>query len=180
MRAHSHRWPVATLFAVALLGACQYRPTIVYPPMPEAGATEAGFDCAALDDAILKADAVRWVMRQDGARLLSPGQRAARATTDVLSTVAASMACFFCFSPIALGDEGTRTLDRADRRVVSLLRLKKSRGCDPRPTALSGVSDLDLHGKVATLIADESQSGPGQSVGDLRAERMRLLDSLRR
>ena len=96
------------------------------------------------------------------------------------SGVAASVACFLCVSPITVGDEGSPTLDRADRRVVSLLQLKKSRGCGPRPTAVPGVSDLDLHDKVAALIAGEAQPDSGLSVGDLRAERMRLLDSLRR
>lgn len=66
------------LLSGALLLACQHRPTIKYPKLPVAGTVEAGFDCEKLDDAVLRTEAVRWLMRHDGARLISPEERAAR------------------------------------------------------------------------------------------------------
>jgi len=152
----------AVLLIAGNLAACQHRPTIAYPKLPEAGRVEAEFDCARLDDAILKTEAVRWVMREDGARLLSPDERFARTTTDVATSVAASFACLFCVSPMWLGEEGHAALDGADRRLLSLLKLKQDQQCAGRPTALAGMADLQMHDAVA-----------------LRAERMRLLDKLR-
>lgn len=173
----------ATLTAVLLtagyLVACQHQPTITYPKLPEAGPVEAEFDCARLDDAILKSDAVRWVMREDGARLLSPGERVARTTTDVATGVAATYACMFCIFPVSLGQEGHTALDRADRRLVSLLKLKQDKRCAELATALAGMSDLQMHEAVALLLEQEKQDERPADVGALRAERMRLLDKLR-
>jgi hypothetical protein len=169
----------AALLIAGHLAACQHQPTISYPKLPAAGQVEAGFDCARLDDAILKTEAVRWVMREDGARLLSPGERFARTTADVATSVAASVACLFCFSPVWLGEEGHAALDGADRRLLSLLKLKQDKQCAERPTALAGVSDLQMHDAVALLLVQESQNQPRPDVGALRAERMRLLDKLR-
>lgn len=170
--------PVTLLVAVSLAG-CTHRPTIAYPRLIEAGPVEAGFDCAALDDAILKTEAVRWVMREDGARLLSPEERVGRTATDVATSVAAA-ACFLCFPPVVyLGEEGHKALDRADRRLLSLLKLKKSRTCTAGTTAIANMSDLDLYDAVAALVTEESEEKPSTPVGELRAERMRLLDGLR-
>ncbi len=167
----------ATLLAVFSLVGCTHHPTIAYPELVEAGPIEAGFDCTALDDAILKTEAVRWVMRQDGARLISPEERVARTTTDVATTVA-SVACFFCF-PVYLGEEGHKAVDSADRRLLSLLKLKKSKACTARTTAIANVLDLEMYDAVAKLVAEESAKMPSSPVGELRAERMRLLDGLR-
>jgi len=162
-----------------VLSACTHHPTIAYPRLTEAGPVEAGFDCAALDDAILKTDAVRWVMRQDGARLISPEERAARTTTDVATTVATYFACFLCFSPVMLGEEGHGAINSADNRLLSLLKLKQSKRCPARPTRFAGMTDLQLYDRVADLMAEESQKMHTMTVGELRAERMRLLDGLR-
>lgn len=170
--------PVTVLVAVSLAG-CTHRPTIAYPKLVEAGPIEAGFDCAALDDAILKTEAVRWVMREDGARLLSPKERVGRTATDVATSVAAAAACFLCLSPVYLGEEGHKALDSADHRLLSLLKLKKSKACAARPTGISNMTDLDLHETVAKLLAEEVEEKPSAPVGELRAERMRLLDGLR-
>ncbi|MEX0735075.1 MAG: hypothetical protein WDZ66_08585 [Steroidobacteraceae bacterium] len=173
----------ATLTAVLLIAghltACQHQPTISYPKLPEAGPVEAAFDCARLDDAILKSEAVRWVMREDGARLLSPGERAARTTTDIATTVAATAACLLCPTPVVLGEEGHKVLNGADRRLVSLLKLKQDKRCAELPTALAGMTDLQMYDALARLLAQETQKEPGTDVGELRAERMRLLDKLR-
>jgi hypothetical protein len=167
------------MMGCAVLAGCTHHPTIKYPKLTEAGTVEAGFDCGALDDAILKTDAVRWVMRQDGARLISPEERAARTTTDVATTVAAALSCFLCISPVYLGEEGHGAIDSADQRLLSLLTLKQSKQCPARPTSFAGMTDLQLHDRVTDLVAQESQKLPTMTVGELRAERMRLLDGLR-
>jgi hypothetical protein len=161
-----------------LLTACTHHPTIAYPKLTEAGTIESGFDCVRLDDAILKTEAVRWVMRQDGARLISPEERVGRFTTDVATSVAS---CFFtlCISPVYLGEEGHAMLDSADKRLLSLLQLKQSHACAARNTALAGMTDLQMYDTVAKLVAQESAKVPNPPVGELRAERMRLLDGLR-
>ena len=169
----------ALLIAITLQG-CQHRPTIQYPKLVDAGSIEGRFDCAALDDAVLKTEAVRWVMRQDGARLRSPDARAARTATDIAAGVAASLACPLCFSPANLGDEGHAALDRADRRLLSLLKLKNAGGCDSRNTAIAGMSDLEMYEVVVTaLVSDEQRKPVNRPIGELRAERMRLFDGLR-
>jgi hypothetical protein len=171
------RWAAAAVVLVSFI-ACTHRQTITYPKLTEAGTIESGFDCARLDDAILKTEAVRWVMRQDGARLISPEERAGRVTTDVLATAAA---CVFtwCIAPVYLGEEGHAMLDSADKRLLSLLQLKQSHSCPPRNTAVANMSDLQMYDTVAKLVVDESAKMPASPVGDLRAERMRLLDGLR-
>ncbi len=167
------------LLSAALLAACQHHPTIKYPKLPVAGTVEAEFDCENLDDAVLKTEAVRWVMRQDGARLISPEERAARTATDVATTIAATFACIFCFSPVYLGDEGHTVLNIADRRLVSLLKLKDDKRCTALPTAMAGITDIQMYGTVTELLAREERKDPGTDVGELRAERTRLLDKLR-
>jgi len=170
----------ASLSLVAVhLVACQHHPTIAYPKLTEAGSVEAEFDCTKLDDAILKSEAVRWVMREDGARLLSPGERATRTTTDIATSVGAFVGCSFCFWPVVLGEEGHTMLDRADRRLASLLKLKQRKECPSSPTALAGMTDLQMYDEITRLIAEETQKSPLPDVGALRAERTRLLDKLR-
>lgn len=168
-----------TLIFAALLAACQHHATIAYPKVPEAGAVEAAFDCARLDDAILKTEAVRWVMRQDGARLLTPGERAARYSAGVASTVAVSALCLFCVTPGTLGDEGHRWLDGVDRRLLSLLKLKQGKNCPAAPSRIAGLTDLAMYDSLAALVARESDEDPRPDVAALLAERTRLLDHLR-
>ncbi len=171
--------PVLALLIAGLLPACQHHPTISYPKLPLAGPIEAQFDCGAIDDAILKTEAVRWVMREDGARLLSPEERAGRVTTDVATTIAATFACLFCFSPLSLGDEGHSILNIADRRLVSLLELKHDKECPANPTSMADMTDMRMYEAVADLLAREEKKDAGTDIGDLRSERTRLLDKLR-
>jgi hypothetical protein len=170
---------MAAFVLVAWLTACQHHPTIAYPKVPEAGAVEEAFDCARLDDAILKTEAVRWVMREDGARLLTPTERAARVTTDVASTVAATALCLFCFSPVTLGDDGHRSLDGVDRRLLSLLKLKQAKACPAALSRIAGLTDLQMYDSLAALLASESVKEPPPDFNALLAERTRLLDHLR-
>lgn len=169
---------LAPVLAV-LLAACQHHPTIAYPKVPEAGAVEAAFDCTRLDDAILKSEAVRWVMRQDGARLLTPSERAARVSADVASTVASAALCLFCISPGMLGDDGHRSLDGVDRRLLSLLKLKKGKECPAAQSRIAGLTDLEMHDSLAALVAQESDKDSAPDFTALLAERTRLLDHLR-
>jgi hypothetical protein len=118
-------------------------------------------------------------MRQDGARLISPEERVARTTTDVAASVGSCFTGLMCISPVYLGEEGHAALDSADRRLLSLLKLKKDKACGAEPTANAAMSDLAMHDATAALVAQESQKAPSKPVGELRAERMRLLDQLR-
>lgn len=170
--------PAALLVAASLAG-CQHRPTITYPKLIEAGSIEGAFDCPALDDAILKTEAVRWVMRADGARLLTPEERGGRIATELVTDIAAQAVCFLCLSPVHLGDEGHAALHRADGRLLSLLKLKKAKGCAPGSTGIAALTDLDLYDAVDALIAQELQKPPSKRIGELQAERTRLLDGLR-
>ncbi len=171
--------PAKVLLLSAMLAACEHHQTITYPKVPEAGAVEAAFDCERIDDAILKTEAVRWVMRQDGARLLTPGDRAARISADVASTIATSAICLFCVSPVALGDDGHHSLDGVDRRLLSLLKLKQGKSCPASPSRIAGVTDLQLYDSLAGLVAQETDENPSPDTATLLAERMRLLDHLR-
>lgn len=152
----------AALLATVALAGChlQHRQTISYPKLVPAGAIEAGFDCAQLDDAILKTDAVRWVMREDGARLISPEMQLAVIT-------------------LAAPDDGHSAVHRADLRLVSLLALKKDRHCLPRPTGHEAMTDLELYEQVSALLAEEKKKNPPGYTADLRAQRMQLLDKVR-
>ena len=172
-----HARLTAAVLSTFTLVACTHHPTIAYPKLTEAGTIESGFDCARLDDAILKTEAVRWVMRQDGARLLSPEERAGRLTGDVMTT-AASCVFTWCIAPVYLGQEGHSMLDSADKRLLSLLALKQSHACPAHSTALA-MSDLEMYDTVAKLVVQESAKLPSSPVGELRAERMRLFDGLR-
>lgn len=164
---------------LAALAACEHHRTITYPKAPLPGPIEAAFDCARLDDAILKTDAVRWVMREDGARLLSRNERAMRTTGDVSLDVAAAVLCLFCISPTTLGDEGHHALDGADRRLAALLALKRDKQCPASPTRLPGVTDEKLRADLTALLAREDLKPADEEAKALLAERTRLLDHLR-
>jgi hypothetical protein len=152
----------AALLGTVALAGCQhqYQQTISYPNLLPAGPIEAGFDCAQLDDSILKTDAVRWVMREDGARLVSPGKQLA-----VIMLVALN--------------EGHSAVHQADLRLLSLLSLKKDRHCLPRPTGHEAMTDLELYERVAALLDQERSQDSSGHTADLRAQRMQLLDKLR-
>jgi hypothetical protein len=152
----------AALLATLALAGChlQHRQTILYPKLVPAGAIEAGFDCAQLDDSILKTDAVRWVMREDGARLVSPGMQ--------LAVIA-----------LASPDDGHSAVHRADLRLVSLLSLKKGRNCLAQPTGHEAMTDLELYERVTALLDQEKAQDSSAHKTDLRVQRMQLLDKLR-
>jgi len=77
------------------------------------------------------------------------------------------------------GDEGHAVLDRADRRVLSLLKIKADKGCPAQPTSLTGMNDLQLYAAASALVAEEARKDPATDVAATRVERMRLLDGLR-
>jgi hypothetical protein len=155
----------AALFVAVALTGCQHQQTISYPKLAPAGAIEGGFDCAQLDDAILRTDAVRWVMREDGARLISPGQQLTAALLFPLA--------------FEVPDEGHIAVHRADLRLVSLLSLKKVKHCSPRSTGHQSMTDLELYELVAELLSQENSKDTTLRVSELRTRRMQLLDKLR-
>jgi hypothetical protein len=168
---------VAIGICACVVGCETHQPTIGYPRLIEAGAMEAAFDCAALDDAILKTDAVRWVMRQDGARLLSSADRGARTVGNTAMVAGAFVGCVGCYPGFT--DEGHSSLDSADRRLQSLLQLKQDKACPRRATSLEGLTDLDVHRAIASLLAGEMSEKDRGRVRELLGERMRLFDGLR-
>lgn len=157
---------------VALLAACSYQPTIRHPSLAPAGPREAGLDCAQLGRAILKADTVRWVIRDDGARLLTDGEHAAV----IAGNVAVLLLTTLAMAPAAPGDFGETKLAAADERVISLLKLKRDHGCPAAPTSDPARSDLELLARLEAIDADlKAQAIEQRAALD---ERTRLLDGL--
>jgi hypothetical protein len=169
---------IAVALAIGVgVGACQHQPTISYPELRVAGDRERSLDCDAIEDQILKADAIRWVMREDGARLLSRWDLGGRAAVNAAAVIAGAFGV--PLPPPYLSDEGSVALDQADQRVVSLLSLKSRKGCAPSPTAIEGKTDADLLvGLEEALAKERAATNPTEAMSSL-AERTRLLDSLR-
>lgn len=169
--------------AVLALPGCEtssHVQTISYPLSPAVGARERGFDCEALDDAVLKADAVRCVIRQDNGRLLTRGESSRRSTVNVLDKALDCVADFCLAALDPVEDEGSGALDRADRRLVGLLELKAGRGCTARPTGIAALTDVELGRQAASLIAlVEKPQMSGRAEAELLAARTELLDGLR-
>ena len=158
--------------------ACQYQPTITYPTLQVASDREQALDCDGIEDEILKADAIRWVMRQDGARLLSRWDLGGRGAINVVGVIAGAFGV--PVPPPVMSDEGSIALDRADQRVVSLLSLKSRKGCAPTPTAIEGTTDVELVVRLEEVLAQERAATNTSEALPLLAERTQLLDNLRR
>ena len=170
------------LSAAALLAGChpfqKYQPTIRYPSLPEVSGRETTLDCEALEDALLKTDAVRWAMRQEGARLLTDSDLAARETGDAIIRPINCVMWFDC--SVVWGDEGSHMLNQLDQRILALLELKQKRGCDPKATAMASISDLELGDEVRKLVALETRASiPVATRQEALAQRTRLLDAFR-
>lgn len=145
---------------------CAYRPTIVHPMSHALRPEDAALDCGQLDLAILKTDTVRWVIRDDGGKLESGGQRAARYAANVL-VIPLSYGNY-------IGDQGSAVLDAADHRILGLLRLKRDHGCPARDTSEPAMTDLQMLEALEPLM-------PAQGSLDRAAldRRTALLDGLR-
>lgn len=161
------------LTASTLVCACAYQPTIQHPELPALAPIESTMDCPQIDLAIDRADTVRWVIRDDGGKLETDGEQAARYASNV---VLFSLS-FFAGVPTLIGDSGHKVLDAADVRIKGLLQLKRERNCAPRATALQGIDDRAL---LLEFDAAQAQldAGSGEE-SRLFDERTRLLDGLR-
>ena len=185
------RWLLA-LICLALSG-CASAPTLMYPKMKEVDLDEEDLPCERLDDEVLKTDAVRWAMRQDGLTLSGDSAMQAAVGFNAISDTGCSvlpklgpdslfrLACPEYADPdhgmeMNLG-VGHRLLDSADQRIVGLLRLKRQHACVAQPTNQPGRSDLDVLAGLERLAADRA----ADRITDPAAndERTRLLDGLR-
>lgn len=174
------RTAVAAVFgalACTGLAACSYQPTIRHPTLSGAE-QEMIRDCASLDTAILKADTVRWVIRDDGGELLTAAAREARIAANVALMVATTIATWDLLLVPSLGGiddrSGHAVLDAADLRIVDLLRIKKQQACADRPTSRPGISDLQMLELLEPLV--DTARVPDRAALD---ERTALLDELR-
>lgn len=167
----------ARVSAAATLGlvltACSYQPSMRHPKVPALVPIETTMDCAQVDLAIDRADTVRWLIRDDGAKLETSAHRSARYTANLLLIPVSVLS----LSPLAFQDGGHAVLDAADGRIGELLQLKRERGCPPRVTALPELDDLALLGALEALKVD---FGAGRiDEEQMLKQRTRLLDGLR-
>jgi hypothetical protein len=151
--------------------AYRYQPTIDHPMSHTVRPKEVALDCEQLDLAILKVDTVRWVIRDDGGKLETGGERGSRYATNVL------------LIPVSLGlgfyvgyfnDQGSAVLDAADHRILGLLKLKRDHGCAPRETSEFGMTDLQMLEVLEPLMPEK-----GELDRQAFDRRTSLLDRLR-
>jgi hypothetical protein len=140
----------------------------MHPTLAEPTAADIALTCGQIDQAIDRADTVRWVIRDDGGELESSNERAARYSANVL---------LVALAPFTIPEGGHGVLDAADQRLLALLQLKQNRRCPARATTFPGQDEFALTAAVMALQArmagEEGRSKP------LLAERTRLLDGLR-
>jgi len=158
------------LLATLACVGCAYRPTIVHPMSHPVRPEDAALDCDQLDGAILKADTVRWVIRDDGGTLESSGERGARYAANVI----AIPLLLAGGAPGYIRDHGSAVLDAADHRILGLLRLKRDHGCPPAATSESGMTDLQMLEMLEPLMPEK-----GTTDRDVLDRRTILLDQLR-
>ena len=154
---------------IASIG-CVYRP-IQHPMAEPVQPEDATYDCSQLDAAILKADTVRWVIRDDGGKLESSGQKAARYAGNVLLI---PLALYVGNPGYMFNDGGHAVLNAADHRILELLRLKRTRGCPAAATTEPGMTDLQMLEALEPLMP--ATGTPDRQTLDHRTA---LLDHLR-
>ena len=162
--------PPAVILLACLAGwGCAgpgYRPTIEYPKAALKKPADSSYDCGQLDAAILRVDTVRWVIRDDGGRLETTGHRIAR--------YAGNVVIFPLTTGGYLTDGGHAALDAADHRILELLRLKRTRGCQAKATAEADMTDLQMLDVLEPLMP--ADGSPDRQALDRRTA---LLDHLR-
>jgi hypothetical protein len=167
----------ALLLAGLALTACSYQPTIRHPVLDDDVKAEA-YDCRQLDVAILKADTVRWVIRDDGGKLLTSQERAVRVAGNTALLVATTIATWDLLLVPAAGGfsdgSGHAALDAADRHILELLHLKQERACSATATGDPGLTDLEMMAMLDPLM--EPAARPERATLDRRTA---LLDTLR-
>lgn len=149
---------------------CSHHATITYPRLPEVGEREAALDCAGIDRSIARTDTVRWVMREDGAHLLTGPEIFGRRTVEAAGIFSPP----FILVPVVY--EGHFALNDIERRLRDLLALKRDKSCGPSLTAHPGMTDLQLLDRLTELMDSADKSGSERRRLD---ERTRLLDGLR-
>jgi hypothetical protein len=150
--------------------AYRYRPTIDHPMSHTVRPKEVALDCEQLDLAILKVDTVRWVIRDDGGKLETGGERGSRYATNVLLIPLSVV----LRGPAYINDQGNAVLDAADHRILGLLRLKRDHGCPARETSEFGMTDLQMLEVLEPLMPEK-----GELDRQAFDRRTSLLDRLR-
>jgi hypothetical protein len=158
---------------LSALAGCSYNPSVTHPVVAAPRAADIGLSCPQIDLAIDRTDTVRWLIRDDGARLESDAAQAGRYTANVFVIALSTLALF----PTALPDGGSAVLDAADGRLLKLLQLKRDRRCPARATAHAGIDDRALTAELEAI--DARILGPEGRGRALLDERTRLLDGLR-
>jgi len=168
--------PSRASFAAALglaLTACSYQPSMQHPKLPALVPIDTTMDCRQIDVAIDRADTVRWLIRDDGAKLETSAHRSARYTANFLLVPVSVLS----LSPVFFRDSGHAVLNAADGRIRELLQLKREHACPPRDTALPELDDLALLGEIEAVEAD---FGAGRVEEEqMLTQRTKLLDNLR-
>jgi hypothetical protein len=165
-------------FAAALglaLTACSYQPSMQHPTLPALAPIESTMDCRQTDVAIDRADTVRWLIRDDGAKLETDVHRSARYTANALLITASILA--LNPNPPYFKDGGHAVLNAADERIRELLQLKREHACPARPTALPELDDLALLGELEALQSDFGANRIDEE--QMLTRRTKLLDNLR-
>jgi hypothetical protein len=164
----------ALCLAAAAIGpaACSYRPSVTHPKMAPPTTSEMTLPCDQVDLAIDRADTVRWVIRDDGGKLESSGEKAGRYTANAFLVPLSILA----MTPNAIPDSGQSALAAVDLRVFKLLQLKRDRNCPARPTSVAGLDDRALTAELEALLARIDGEGRSRMLLD---EWTRLLDGLR-
>jgi hypothetical protein len=168
------RITLSLALALSLAACVAYAPSINHPTLAPPGSAEQTMDCARLDVALDRTDTVRWVIRDDGGTLEASSDRTARYAANAVLVVPLSL---LLRNPVWFPDGGHAVLNAADRRILELLQLKRSRGCPARATALPGKNDLTLLGELES-IQGRIDAGKGDEAL-LLEERTKLLDHLR-
>ena len=156
-----------------VLTACSYQPSMPHPKLPALVPIDTTMDCPQIDLAIDRADTVRWLIRDDGAKLETSAHRSARYTANFLLVPVSVLA----LNPLFFPDGGHAVLDAADGRIRELLQLKRDHGCPPRATALPELDDLALLGELEAVKADFGAGRVDEE--QMLRQRTKLLDGLR-
>jgi hypothetical protein len=120
-----------------------------HPVRPE----DTALECEQLDLAILKADTVRWVVRDDGGTLETSGERTARYAANVIV-----IPLLLTGGGGYIRDHGSAVLDAADHRILGLLRLKRDQGCPPAATSEPGMTDLQMLEILEPLMPEQGDT----------------------
>jgi len=164
--------------AALALAACSSDPYFKRTMLAPLTTVEKAMDCRQIDLAIDRADTVRWLIRDAGGYLETSSQRTARYVGNVIIVpVSVLLALAGVLIPPHIPAPPHDELTAADARIRELLQLKRSEGCPPRVTALSGMNEVDVLSKLEPVQAD-IDAGRGDEDA-LFAERTRLLDGLR-